>query len=108
MSSSLTTVRRKLAVGAMALAAAVAVPLQAGTAHAATPEEDLTACIDATVQAGVGDVTAAINDCVNAYLAELGVDPSVAATVDSASSPDTGDVATGILSTIDSSDAAAA
>jgi len=94
----------------MALTAALAMPLQAGTAHAATPEDDLTICVDAAVQAGMGDdFTAAINDCVNAYLAELGVDPSVATTTaDSASSAGTADVVTnGILSTVTSPDAPA-
>lgn len=67
--------RRRFAVAAIAVAAGV-LPLQAGTAHASTPDEELSACITAAVTTMGDDFTLSVDDCVNTYLAELGVDPS--------------------------------
>lgn len=104
-------------VVATASVAVMAIPLQAGTAHASTPTEDLSTCID-TAMANVSgdDFTTAVNACVDTYLQEIGIDPatmtfdtppSTDPTVDTTS--DGGDsVDTGILGSSDSSDAVAA
>ncbi|MDX6410279.1 MAG: hypothetical protein QOE13_3350 [Gaiellaceae bacterium] len=120
MSTMRITLRRKFAVAGTALVAAVALPLQAGAAHAATPEEDLLACNTAAVatywtavESGTDfDLSAAIDDCVNTFLREMGIDPGTgtAVTPDVAVSPDVaatdgsvtdGSVNTGILGTAD-------
>jgi hypothetical protein len=85
MSTMRITLRRKVAVAGTALFAAVALPLQAGAAHAATPDDDLVACNSAAVanywtatNAGTDyDLSAAIDDCVTGFLQEMGVDPAM-------------------------------
>jgi hypothetical protein len=108
MSRRTTTWRGKVAAAGTALVAAVVLPLQAGAAHAATPDEDLVACDSAalatfTASMGSGsdfDLSAAIDDCVNTYLSEMGFDQGAAS---AAVSGDDGSVNTGILGTVDGS-----
>ncbi|HEX3622433.1 MAG TPA: hypothetical protein VHT97_08970 [Acidimicrobiales bacterium] len=69
------SVKAKLAVAATAVAAA-ALPFQVGVAHASTPDDDLTACISTAVATMSPTFSDDVSACVNAYLVELGIDPS--------------------------------
>lgn len=108
MSRPRIAVRHKVAIGVAALTAAVALPLQVGVAHAATPEDDLSACVASAI-ANMGASTdafdASVNDCVAAFLQELGVDPSQATTTTVDATPTDGSVNTGILGTVDAATA---
>ena len=106
MSTTSITLRHKLAAAGTALFAAVALPLGAGTAHAATPEEDLLACDSAAVASyrtafdnGTDyDLSAAVDDCINAFLRATAA-ASPTSTADDAVTD--GSVNTGILGTVD-------
>lgn len=85
------TTRRRVAVAAAGLVAVVAMPVQAGIAHASTPQDDLSAClisvadnakVDLSDDAST-DITDAVDNCVNAFLQAMSIDISPApATVD--------------------------
>ena len=105
------SLRRKFAVAATAVTAAVALPIQAGAAHASTPEEDLSACIATAVSNMAVDTGAdpnadfgvSIDDCVNTFLRELGVDPSAVTDVTAPAPTDDTTVNTAVLGTADAS-----
>jgi hypothetical protein len=113
MSISTMTVRAKVAVAATAVAAsAVVLPFQAIAAHASTPDDDLSACINTAI-ANISDTdsfSAAIDACVNTYFTELGIDTSTMTTTTAtdtttvAPTDDSGGVSinTGILGNSDS------
>ena len=106
MSTLKFTLRRKIAVAATALTAGVALPIQAGVAHASTPEEDLTACITMVIANPGDDLSANIDACVSSFLTEIGIDPSTGqvdtTTVTDAATPtDATTTNTAILGTVD-------
>jgi len=104
MSTRRITLRRKVAVAGATLIA-LALPLQAGAAHAATPEDELSACtttavvtLETSIASGTDyDVSAAIDNCVNTFLQEMGADQPTA----SSDAVTDGSVDTGILGTVD-------
>jgi hypothetical protein len=100
------TLRRKLAVAATALTAGVALPIQAGAAHASTPEENLSACISSAIAGPEDGLSISIDACVNTFLQEMGIDPPTDF-VAADTPPPTDDTATNtaILGTVDDSTA---
>ncbi len=102
---SMRTTLRRTVVSA-AIVAAAALPFQAGAAHADTPNDGLSTCIDgasttyrAALMSGTDfDVASAVDDCVNAYLVDIGIDPATGMV----ENPDPSTVINaGILGTID-------
>ena len=105
MSRSRLTILRRIGVGAVGVSA-VALPLQAATAHASTPNEDLSACVDSAIATMGDNFTANIDACVQAYMQELGADRSAGTvgtvtTTDGSVTTTDGSVNTGILGTVD-------
>lgn len=103
MGRTRTRVRTTIAVAGGALAMALAIPMQAGVAHASTPAEDLDACISQAM-ANVTDAGAfgtAIDGCVNAYLQALGAGGDGGVTINTGilGTADDGGINTGILGT---------
>ena len=106
------TLRTKLAVAAT-VAAAGALPLQVGVAHADTPSDQLSACIRGAVAAfDTGTVNAdgtisidddafstEVDSCVDAYMVALGVNVDATPTVDASATDPGTDVNTAILGT---------
>jgi hypothetical protein len=98
MSRSSTTIRRRFAIVAVGLTA-VALPLQAGAAHAATPDEDLSTCIDSAI-ATMGDgFSANVDACVQAYIQAVDAQAPAAGAVTVTDNS----VNTGILGAVDGS-----
>lgn len=105
-----TTLRRKFGIAATTVAAVAALPFQAGTAHASTPEEHLSSCVSAVISTARddtssdmgGEINAALDACVHTYLQEMGIDPSFD-TVATPTPTDDNSVDTAILDTTDTS-----